>query len=69
MGKFGWRVVGENVFMKRPRSIIYHYADKNGRMYLCRCMPMFRAGERLLFPNVHRMRKSKMQSARYWRGK
>jgi len=34
--------------LEGTHSMKYHTADRNGRFYLCGCMPCFRVGDRIV---------------------
>lgn len=64
MSHFNCRVRGENALESKAQSLQYHWADRNGRMYLCGCLKAFRTGARVKQVLGGRYKQSKMAGAR-----
>lgn len=48
----GYRVRGDSAFSRKPRKMVYHMADVDGRMYWCDCGRCFRLGSQTKYPDT-----------------
>lgn len=64
MAHKGCECIWQKSLEPRARTLVYHWADRNNRMYMCRCMPSFRVGKRIKHPIENRWKRSAQQRAR-----
>lgn len=65
MSHRGIRLIGERALASKAQTLKYHWADKNGRMYLCGCCGAFRAGDKIMHGLGKRYKRSKIQLDRW----